>query len=218
MRRRVPLPPLLSLITMLTAVAPACGISVRRDLSAIPAGQVGFDDMCGLQGYFDQLAAKVASPPALVSASGMEGTAAGKALRGGRDRFAFRGDFQLRHLRRVLGENWQGLPPALATADKVELEVKWSEKAGVRRVVTDQEAELAVAGATFPLPYQVCLSELLYGEPLYRQRRALWGPAPAGAAATPAGAATAAGAPTDGGAPDVARPSSDVLSGDGQAR
>src|SRR5262249_12733619 len=33
----------------------ACGIGIKRDLSAIPQGQVGFDDMCGLQDYFDGL-------------------------------------------------------------------------------------------------------------------------------------------------------------------
>jgi len=172
----------------------ACGISVRRDLSAIPAGQVGFDDLCGLQQYFDALAAKVAPPPTLVSASVIERHGAGVTpARGGRDRYAFAGDFQLRQLRRVLGENWQDLPAALATASKVELEVTWSEKAGVRRVVTDEDATLAAGGATFRLPYQVCLSELLYGEPLYRQRRALWSPPTAGVAA-------------DGGAPDARAP------------
>jgi hypothetical protein len=39
-------------------------------------------------------------------------------------------------------------------------------------------------GETVSLPYHVCLSELLYGEPLYRQRRVMWGlPLPGVAAA-----------------------------------
>jgi hypothetical protein len=186
---------------MVSVAAAACGISVRRDLSAIPAGQIGFDDVCGLQDYFDGIAIRGAPPPALVSASGLEGSSGGKPIRGGRDRYAFRGDFQLRHLRRVLGENWQGLPPELARADKVELEVRWSEKAGVRRVVTDQDATLAIGARTFALPYQVCLSELVYGEPLYRQRRALWG-APRAPGDTGFGdAGTPPPPPPDGGTP-----------------
>ena len=72
-------------------------------------------------------------------------------------------------------ENWRRLPETLASANRIELEVKWSEKAGSKRVVTDEDPEMAVGGETFTLPYHVCLSELLYGEPLYRQRRVMWG-------------------------------------------
>src|SRR5665213_503074 len=39
----------------LSLVGVGCGIVVSRDLSAVPPGQVGFDDMCGLQAYFDAL-------------------------------------------------------------------------------------------------------------------------------------------------------------------
>ena len=131
-------------------------------------------------------------PPRVVSALDLEGGSDGKRIRGGKERFAFDNDFQLKHLRRVLHENWRRLPDPVATASKIEIEVKWSEKAGTKRVVTDGEAELDVGGESYALPYHVCLSELLYGEPLYRQRRVMWGlPLPGGppvAAATDAGA------------------------------
>ena len=162
----------------------ACSIAVRRDLAKVPAGQVGFDDMCGLQEYFDALEIGTSPPPRIVSAVDLEGGSDGKKMRGGKERFAFENDFQLKHLRRVLNENWSRLPDQVPSADKIEIEVNWSEKAGAKRVVTDREAELGVGGETFGLPYQPCLSELLYGEPLYRQRRAMWGlPLPAAAKA-----------------------------------
>jgi hypothetical protein len=41
-------------------------------------------------------------------------------------------------------------------------------------VVTDEPAELAIGDDSWALPYHVCLSEILYGEPLYRQRRVMW--------------------------------------------
>ena len=180
----------------------ACGIAIRRDLSALPAGQVGFDDMCGLQAYFDALQLGTSPPPRVVSALDLEGAAGGgsgsKPIRGGRERFAFENDFQLTHVRRVLNENWQRLPENVATASKIEIEVKWAEKAGTKRVTTDHAVELQVGSETASLPYHVCLSELLYGEPLYRQRRALWGlplPGADAAAATP----TADGGSRDGG-------------------
>jgi hypothetical protein len=165
-----------------------CGIAVRRDLSAIPPGRVGFDDMCGLQGYFDALEIKTVPPPRLVSALDLEGTKDGKVVHGGQERYAFENEFLLTHLRRVLDDNWRRLPEPVATATAIELEVRWSEKAGAKRVVTDQPAELFIGKESWPLPYHPCLSELLYGAPLYAQRRQMWNlPLPAMGSGSDAG-------------------------------
>jgi hypothetical protein len=191
-------------------VSAACSIAIRRDLSAVPPGQVGFDDMCGLQEYFDALEIGTSPPPRVVSAYDLEGMSEGKRVRGGRERFAFENDFQLKHVRRILGENWRRLPEPVATADKIEIEVKWSEKAGTKRVITNQAAVMTVGDETVDLPYHVCLSELIYGEPLYRQRRVLWGLPLRGRAAAPKpaadGGAPAPDAGVDGAARDGARP------------
>jgi hypothetical protein len=188
----------------LVSLSVACSIAVRRDLSAVPAGQVGFDDMCGLQEYFDSLEVGISRPPRVVSALDLEGMNEGKKVHGGKERFAFENDFQLKHLRRILNENWRRLPDQVGTADKIEIEVKWAEKAGSKRVVTDGDAEMGIGAETFGLPYHVCLSELLYGEPLYHQRRVMWGlPLPGGARA----AATDGGAKAlDGGIAEPAKP------------
>ena len=71
---------------------------------------------------------------------------------GGQERFAFENDFLLKHLRRVLNENWRRLPEPIATATEIEIEVRWSEKAGAKRVVTDQPSELIVGGQSWPCP------------------------------------------------------------------
>ena len=53
--------------------------------------------------------------------------------------------------------------------------MKWAEKAGARSVSSPtRKPKWALGAETFGLPYHVCLSELLYGEPLYRQRRVMW--------------------------------------------
>lgn len=159
---------------MLAAVG--CGIAIRRDLSAVPPGQVGFDDMCGLQAYFDAIEIKTSPAPRVVSALDLEGASSGgKTLRGGKERFAFENDFQLKQVKRVLEENWRRLPEQIAKATEIEIEVKWAEKAGTKRVITEEESELAVGTGSWSLPYHPCISELLYGEPLYRQRRQMWG-------------------------------------------
>jgi hypothetical protein len=179
----------------------ACSIGVSRDLSAVPPGQVGFDDLCGLQEYFDKLEMKASPPPRVVSSIDLEGNSGGKQVRGGRERFAFEGEFQLTNLRRVLEQNWKRLPEPIAKASLIEVEVKWSEKAGTKRVLTSESAELAVGQETWELPYHPCLSELLYGEALYRQRRTTLGLPPL----MPAGVL-----PADGGVPPTPRPDGSV--------
>jgi hypothetical protein len=184
----------------LSAATLGCGIVVKRDLRAVPPGQVGFDDMCGLQAYFDALEIHTSPPPRVVSALDLEAPAGdgGQTTRGGKERFAFENDFQLKHLRRILNENWRRLPEGLATASAVEIEVKWSEKVGTKRVITNEDAELSTGGESWKLPYQPCLSELLYGEPLYRQRRVMWGLPLPGAPAKPAAAAVVRDGGADG--------------------
>jgi hypothetical protein len=181
------------LVVGLVILSVACSIAIRRDLSSVPAGQVGFDDMCGLQEYFDALEIGTSRPPRVVSALDLEGTSAGKPVRGGKERFAFDNDFQLKHLRRILNENWRRLPDQVGAAKKIEIEVKWSEKAGSKRVITDQDAEMGIGSETF-----------------YRQRRVMWKlplPGVAQAASTDGGtseakAAVAAPGKLDGGAAD----------------
>lgn len=67
----------IAVVLGLVVLPVACGIAIRRDLSALPAGQVGFDDMCGLQGYFDAIEIKTSPPPRVVSAVDLEGAAGG---------------------------------------------------------------------------------------------------------------------------------------------
>ena len=164
-----------ALLILAVCVGGGCAPVVKRDLSQIPTGQVGFDDLCDLQTYFDGLATKTLAPPALVSSSEVEKTAAGRdsarARMSGRSRFTFETDFQLQTIRRFLDQNWKRLPESLASAPRIDLEVWWLEKAGLRRVMSTEHATLIVARQSWALPYHVCLSELLFGEALYRQRR-----------------------------------------------
>jgi hypothetical protein len=164
---------LTGVVSSLAAVA--CSIGVKRDMSSIPAGQVGFDDMCGLQEYFDSLEAGVAREPGIASSLDLEGGDGQKTVRGGKMRLVYDNDFLLKHVRRVLNDNWTRLPEELPTAKKVELEGRWAERAGIKRLVTDQDAVLYVDGHESYLPYQVCLSEFMFGAPLYKQRQVLMG-------------------------------------------
>jgi len=198
--------------------AGACGPGVKRDLSNVPVGQVGFDDLCGLQNYYDTLAIKEATPPAVIDAADIERISGGNLARGGRARFAFETDFQLTTVKRLLEENWKDLPPALPHAKRIELSVTWSERAGLRRVANDSSPELVADGVAVTIPYHVCLSELLFGEKIYQQRRDLLGLAPRPMAHAlslgPEGATRADVAASDGGAaPSSPRPSATADAG-----
>jgi len=184
----------------------ACGPGVKRDLSNVPVGQVGFEDLCGLQNYYDALATKEAVPPAVVDAADVERISEGSTARGGRARFAFETDFQLTTVKRVLEENWKGLPPGLPAAKRIELNVTWSERAGLRRVANNSSPELVTDGEPVSLPYHVCLSELLFGDRIYQRRREVLGLAPRPTAhslalGADAGAPTEAGTSSDGANP-----------------
>lgn len=203
-------PPRAATLLAIIFVGAQCAPAIKRDMSTVPAGRVGFDDMCGLQTYFDRLAMRIGNPPVVVSSIDLQG----KGHLSGRARYAFETDFQLQAIRQVLNENWRRLPDDLATASRIDVEVQWSERSGIRRVVTDRDAELIIGRAQTSLPYHVCLSELLFGEPLYKERRVALGlgplptPPPLIPSTADGGAKTDArldGAPaTDGGTPATA--------------
>jgi hypothetical protein len=152
--------------------AGCAGVSVKRDLSTIKPTEVVFDDLCGLQEYFDALKDPSLAPPAETFARDLQVDEKSRPM-GGRKRFRFENEFQLHYLRKVLDTNWTSVPLEVAKASRVELEVSWSEKAGVARVVTNEEALLAIGPKSWALPYHVCLSDLLFGETLYDSRRAM---------------------------------------------
>jgi hypothetical protein len=176
------------------AGAVGCGIGIGRDLRSMPPPAVIYDDVCKVQDYFDAVTVGSAQLPAVARSSEIERISTKKQAPGGVTTFVFEGPAQLELLRRVLKDNWNKLPEKLLAAPRVELQVKWAEKAGVRRVVTEEDAQITYGERTGYLPYHICLSELLFGAPLYKTRRELLGlslPLPLFDGGVPAAAADA---------------------------
>jgi hypothetical protein len=148
-----------------------CGIGIQRDLSTMKPPEVVYDDVCGLQEYFDALKSPQVSPPSEAFAQDFSKDGSDKGL-GGTTRFRFSSEFQMHYFRRVLTANWKRLPPELVSAPSIDLEVKWAQKAGLKRVVTTEDARVMVDAKSWDLPYHVCLSDLLFGAELYDTRRA----------------------------------------------
>ncbi|HEY0708273.1 MAG TPA: hypothetical protein VGG33_15820, partial [Polyangia bacterium] len=148
-----------------------CGITVKRDLSATQPGAVVYDDMCELQPYFDALHDTTIAPPREIEGQDLEMADGTTRATGGRARYRFETEFQLHHFRQLLAKNWGSLPEEVSKAPALELQVRWSEKASVKRVITTEPAVLGAGGKDYELPYHVCLSDILFGEDLYKTRR-----------------------------------------------
>ena len=155
----------LTLLLVLAGCGP--GIAVRRDLSHLPPGRVGYDDLCQLQDYFDALEIRRYGPPEVLSSFDLS---SGRNS-AGRVRLVFAAPFQRDELKRILAANYRALPPSWERAPRLEIEALWAEQASVLRLVTDRPATLFIDGVPHELPPHPCLSDLLFGEPLYRQRR-----------------------------------------------
>jgi hypothetical protein len=161
----------LGLLGLLVMPAAGCGsLYVKRDLSRISPGVVSYDDMCGLQDYFDGMKDSTIATPREVFGQDLSADESGQKT-GGRARFRYETEFQLHHLRKLLAANWGSIPDEAAKADALELEVRWSKRAGVKRLVTEEPAQLSTGNKSWELPYQVCLSDFVYGEDLYNTRR-----------------------------------------------
>ena len=177
-RRSLARSPWLPLVVIsLTAGAVGCGITVARRFGKSTMNEVIYDDKCGLQEYWDNVAMGIVRLPQQVSSTELESTE-GKRVSGGISTFAFTSDGQLAVLRRVLGDNWRRVPKEVMAASKVEVEVRWSERAENRFVVMSEDATLRVGRESYALPYHHCLSALLFGESLYHMRREMVGLSP----------------------------------------
>lgn len=159
-----------ALAASLSVLLVGCGIGIQRDLSTMKPPEVVYDDACGLQEYFDALKSPQVAPPSETFSQDFSQGGASKDV-GGKTRFLFSSDFQLHYLKRTLTQNWSRLPPELVSAPAVEIEVRWAEKAGVKRVVTTDDARVMAGSKSWYLPYHVCLSDMLFGEELYDTRR-----------------------------------------------
>jgi hypothetical protein len=157
--------------TGLALLMVGCGIGIQRDLSTMKPPEVVYDDVCGLQEYFDALKSPQVSPPSEAFAQDFSKDGSDKGL-GGTTRFRFSSEFQMHYVRRLLTANWKRLPPELVNAPSIDLEVKWAQKAGLKRVVTTEDARVTAGARSWDLPYHVCLSDLLFGAELYDTRRA----------------------------------------------
>lgn len=136
------------------------------------------DDTCRLQDYFDEISSKAVDPPVLVHSEEIENVAKDQII-GGTSTYALAPGHSRATLRRLLDENWKPLPEGVAKAERLELDVRWAEKASSRWVVTNEKWVLRADGEAYDMAFHPCLTSFLFGEKLYSLRREMLGlPAP----------------------------------------
>jgi hypothetical protein len=161
-------------VALVAAALVGCAVGIRRDFAKTPPSEVIFDDKCSLQDYFDDVERGREKPPVLVRSDEIQTIDTEKTL-GGRSAYQFGENTSLLALRRLLAENWKPLPPEVATASTVEVEVRWCEKLGTRWVVNDENVEVRVGGKVTAMKPHPCLTSFLFGKALYERRRELLG-------------------------------------------
>jgi hypothetical protein len=161
-------------VVLVAAALVGCAVGVRRNLTKTSPSEVIFDDHCHLQDYFDDLARRRDKPPVLIRSDEIQSSDSEKTL-GGRSAYLFGENTSLPALRRLLVENWKGLPAVVMTASEVEVEVRWCEKVSTRWVVNDENITLRAAGKTYALRSHPCMTAFLFGQALFERRRELVG-------------------------------------------
>lgn len=196
-------------------VLSACGPTVLRDLMDIPQQRITYDDMCRLQGHFDQRAQANAPPYRIVNEDQNE-TSREEPDENGRMRRAVLGvgtyvvsaRTDRQRLRHLLREEYKRLPSMHLGAEEGEVRVRigWWQSGTIRRVRPDMDIEVTdVRGATHTLPPHPCVGEFLFGDEPYAMRRNVM----SAESARARGEIPAAYLRGDGGAPADATPSHD---------
>lgn len=212
-------PPLLGLC-LLAGAALSCGPVPRRDLLAIPQRQVTYDDLCGLQSFFDAREHARIPAPRVLSEQATE-TEQVEPDENGRMRRAELGEgvYLITHrtdrerLERLLREEYRRLDPVRLSApeQQVRVTLRWWRSGTLRRVRPDEDIVIESEGRRVELPAHPCVGELVLGAEGYRvRRRVLTAEAARARGETPAPEPDPDAGVTDAGVTDAGAPAGDV--------
>lgn len=165
-----------------------------------------FDDLCGLQEYFDERRTNMLAPP-----KALDETVAtnDKGLTMGEGTYRLSDAVARTRFARLLRDEYSGVDPKIikavaASEGDVTVHVKWWDSGKIRRLRTENDVVLKTSVAEVELPANMCVSDLLFGDQIYEMRArylrnevdmATGKPAPAPAAPTPSPGATPSSAP-----------------------
>lgn len=167
-------------VAALCALALGCGPTIRRRLPTSDQRRITYEDLCHLQGWYDQRARSNAPPLRVVDEQSTE-TADRAPDEGGRlRRVAFgEGTYLVASLDertrfdRLLRDEYDDLPRLnLAGADtRVRVHVAFWQTGSIRRIRPDVGVSLEVDGVSHDLPSHPCVGEFLFGAQAYEMRR-----------------------------------------------
>ena len=153
------------------ALCAACGPSSRRSVRD-PAPQMTFDDLCGLQEYFDERRANtLAAPKPLDEVM----TTNDKGVTMGEGTYRLADALVRKRFARLLREEYSGVDAKIVKAvasseGDVSVRVRWWDTGKIRRLRIDGDVILTTTAGTLELPANMCVSDLLFGDQIYEMR------------------------------------------------
>jgi hypothetical protein len=175
-----PASPLRPWTALLCACALGCGPTIRHALPTTDQRHITYEDLCHLQGWYDQR--NVANAPAFRVIDEQSTETADRAPdENGRLRRVALGEgtylIASREDRvrfdRLLRDEYADLPPLSIAAPEgnVRVHVSFWQTGTIRRIRPDVAVTLQVDGASHELPSHPCVGEFLFGAQAYAMRR-----------------------------------------------
>jgi hypothetical protein len=166
-------------VALLCALALGCGPTIRHTLATNDQRHITYEDLCHLQGWYDQRAASNAPPFRVVDEQSTETTEREPDEHGhlrhvelgeGTYLVASREDRVRFH--QLLREEYARLPSLAITAPEanVRVHVSFWKTGTIRRIRPDVEVTVEVGGNRVELPSHPCVGEFLFGEQSYAMR------------------------------------------------
>ncbi len=174
-----PLPIARPWVAALCALALGCGPTIRRALPTSDQRHITYEDLCHLQGWYDQRALSRAAPFRVVDEQSTETTDRAPDERGrlrhvalGEGTYLVSSRDDRRRFDRLLRDEYADLPTLnlVGPDTRVRVHVAFWQTGAIRRIRPDVEVRLDVDGTAVELPSHPCVGEFLFGTEAYAMR------------------------------------------------
>jgi hypothetical protein len=158
-----------SLASLAACAPPVVRLRTPKQFTVAEVRRIGWDDRCGLQGFFDQ-----APPPnrKLQVRTGNEGIAPAAGAPHGQITYEV-AEARQRTMFQSMIRRLYGHLPAVEASDRLEVTVDFYTFCNKPRMLVDSSITVRAAGQQLRLAYHPCVGELLLNGDIYRERHTL---------------------------------------------
>ena len=171
-------------VAALCALALGCGPTIRRTLPTSDQRHITYEDLCHLQGWYDQRTVSRAAPFRVMDEQSAETADRAPDEHGHLRHVAFGEGTYLVASRddrarfdQLLRDEYADLPALnlVGPETRVRVHVAFWQTGSIQRIRPDVGVRLEVDGATIELPSHPCVGEFLFGAEAYAMRHNVLG-------------------------------------------